>query len=322
MVREHRVGVALERLVASGVLSGDQRTAVLRAVDAEERAERAGAGRMIAEVVAYLGAGLIAAGVALFLGRAWSEVAQTGRVVLLLVVAGCAMAGGVLLAGGCDGVFRRVPIASAGRTRLAAVLLALAAGAVCGAVITAFGGHGDDGVEIAAAFAGFATAVLGYLLVPTVLGMVVTGAFGTGAVVSATSELFGYRSAWPGVLLLLFGALWSLLAWRRLFVAEWAGYLIGGAIAVGGAQTVTPGDSLWRPGLTALIGVLALALYALRREPVLVLGGAAAIAIAVAQTVAEYTDGGPVAASVVLAIGALVLTVGLVVLLTAPKRAG
>lgn len=322
MVREHRVGVALERLVAAGVISGEQRGAVLRAVDAEEYAERASAGRVIAEIVAYLGAALVAAGVALFLGRAWSDVAQTGRVVLLLVVAGCAAGGAVVLAGGCDGVFRRVPIASAGRTRLAAVLLVLAAGAVCGAVATAFGDGGGESAEIAASIAGLLVAVLGYLLVPSVLGMVAMGGFGLWSVVTATSELFDYRSVWPGVLLLLFGALWLVLAVARLFVAEWAGYLIGGLIAVVGAQSVTIGESPWRPVLTALVGVLCLVLYAVRREPVLVLGGAAAVAGAVAQAVADYTDGGPAAASLVLAIGAVVLTAGLVVLLVGSKQPG
>ncbi|WP_280221665.1 DUF2157 domain-containing protein, partial [Nocardia neocaledoniensis] len=163
MVREHRVGVALERLVAGGVISADQRGAILRAVDAEERAGRASAGRVLAEIVAYLGAGLVLAGLALFLGRAWTQVAQTGRVVLLLVVAGCAVGGAVVLAGGCDGVFRRVPIASAGRSRLAAVLVALAAGAVCGGGAAARGGGG--GGELAAARARGRRGVLGYLVV-------------------------------------------------------------------------------------------------------------------------------------------------------------
>ncbi|UGT53749.1 DUF2157 domain-containing protein [Nocardia asteroides] len=318
MVREHRVGVALERLVAGGVISADQRGAILRAVDAEERAGRAGAGRVLAEIVAYLGAGLVLAGLALFLGRAWTQVAQTGRVVLLLVVAGCAVGGAVVLAGGCDGVFRRVPIASAGRSRLAAVLLALAAGAVCGAVATALGD--GDGAEIAASVAGLLMALLGYLLVPSLLGMAVLGAFGVASVVNTTGEIFDYRSVWPGVLLMLLGALWFALAWARLLVAEWAGYLIGGLIAVGGAQTVAWGDSLWRPALTLLVGLACFTLYALRPEPVLVLGGAAAVAGAVAQTVAEHTDGGPAAASAVLALGAVVLTIGLIAALVGPRR--
>ncbi|MFC4125098.1 DUF2157 domain-containing protein [Nocardia rhizosphaerae] len=318
MGREHRVEVALERLVAAGVISADQRGAVLRAVDAEERAGHPGVGRVAAEVVAYLGAGLVTAGLALFLGRAWSEVAQTGRVVLLLVVAGCAVGGAVLLAGGCDGVFRRVPTASAARARLASVLLVLAAGAVFGAVLTAFGD--DDGPAIAATVAGLLIAVLGYLMVPNLLGMAAMGVFGVASIVLTTSVLLDHRSAWPGILLMLFGALWFALAWARRFVADWAGYLIGGMIAVGGAQTVTAGESPWRPGLTLLVGLVCLGLYGMRREPVLVLGGAAAVAVAVSQTVADYTTGGVAAASVVLAIGAVVLTVGLVVLLAGPDR--
>ncbi|MFC4377644.1 DUF2157 domain-containing protein [Nocardia halotolerans] len=315
MVREQRVTVALERLVTAGVISGEQRGAVLRAVHEQERAGRASGGRVAAEIVAYVGAGLVAAGLGLFLGTAWTQVAQTGRVVLLAVVAGCAIGGAVLLAGGCAGVFRRVPIASAGRVRLAAVLLALAAGAVCAAVATAVGqGRGDD-AQLPASIAGLLVAVLGYLLVPSVLGMVTVAAFGVASLVEATSQV---RSLWQGVILLLFGALWFGLAWRRVLVADWAGYVIGWLVLVLGAQSLTLGESPWRPAITGLVGVVCLALYVGRREAALVLGGGAAVAIAVGQAVADYTASGPAVASVVLGVGAVVLTVGLVVLLARP----
>lgn len=305
----------MERLVAAGVISGEQRGAVLRAVDEQERAGRATGARVAAEIVAYVGAGLIAAGLGLFVDTAWAQVAQSGRVVLLVVVAGSAVWAAVALAGGCAGVFRRVPIASAGRVRLAAVLLVLAAGAMCAAVGTAFGERHGDEAAIAASIAGLLVATLGYLLVPSVLGMLAMAGFGVASIMSVTSELLDVTAPWEGIVLMSFGALWFGLASARLLVAEWAGYLLGGVIALIGAQSVTFGESLWRPGLTALIGVLCLVLYALRRDAVLVLGGAAGIAIAVVQTVADHTSGGPVVASVVLAIGALVLTVGLVVLL-------
>lgn len=316
--------VALERLVASGVISGEQRGAVLRAIDEQDRTGRASAGRVAAEIVAYLGAGLVAAGLGLFVDKAWGQVAHSGRVVLLVVVAGCAMWGAVVLADGCVGVFRRVPIASAGRVRLAAVLLVLAAVAVTGAVATAFAGHHGDAPAIAASIAGLFVAILGYLLVPSVLGMVAMACFGVASILSATSELFDVRSPWQGIALMAFGALWFGLASARVLVADWVGYLLGGVIAVVGAQSVTFGESLWRPGLTALIGVLCFVLYAIRRDAVLVLGGAAGIAVAVVQVVADHTSGGPAVASVVLATGALVLTVGLVVLLArqGPGRPG
>ncbi|MFF2088471.1 DUF2157 domain-containing protein [Nocardia sp. NPDC058176] len=313
MAREYRVGTALERLVASGVISAEQRTAIVRAVDERERARRAPAGRVIAEIVAYLGAGLVAAGLVLFLDRAWIEIARTGRVVLLVVVAGCAIGGAVVLADGWRGVFRRVPIASAGRVRLAAVLLALAAGAVTGAVATAFDTRGPDW---AAPIAGLLVAVFGYLLVPSLLGMVVVAVFGVASIVEVTSGVFVARSPWQGIALLAFGAVWFALAAARLLVLDWAGYLIGGIVAVIGAQSVTLGESLWRPLLTGLIGVLCLAFHLFRREAVLVLGGATAVAIAVGQLVADYTDGGPAVASAVLGVGTVVLTVGVLVLNT------
>lgn len=308
--------VALERLVAAGMISGEQRAAVLRAVDEQERAGRASGGRVAAEIVAYVGAGLVAAGLGLFVDKAWAQVAQSGRVVLLVVVAGCAMWGAVALAGGCAGVFRRVPIAPAGRVRLAAVLVVLAAVAATGAVATAIGEQGG-----AAWAAGLVVATLGYLLVPSVLAMIAVAGFGVASIMGITTELFDVRAPWQGIALMLFGALWFGLAWARAVVAEWAGYVLGGVIAVVGAQSVTFGDSLWRPLLTGLIGVLCFVLYAIRRNGVLVLGGAAGIAVAVVQAVDGHTGGGPVVASVVLAIGAMVLTAGVVVLL-ARSRTG
>lgn len=321
MVGEDRLATALERLVASGVISAEQRGAVQRAVAEQERARRAPVGRVLAEIVAYLGAGLVAAGLVLFLDRAWVDIARSGRVVLLVVVAGCAVGGAVVLAGGCRGVFRRVPIASAGRVRLAAVLLALAAGSATGAVATALDGRGS-GADLVAAGAGLLVAVLGYLLVPSLLGMVTVVVFGVVTILEATSSTTELRSLWQGIALLAFGACWFGLALARRVVVEWAGYVLGGIVAVLGAQSVTVGDSPWRPVLTGAIGVLCLALYLVRREPALVLVGAAAAAIAVVQTVSEHTEGGPAAATMVLGIGAVVLTAGVLVLTTRPRGPG
>ncbi|KAF0848545.1 DUF2157 domain-containing protein [Nocardia caishijiensis] len=313
MVREHRVRVALERLVAGGVISGDQRDAVLRAVEEQDRARRAPAIRVVAEIVAYLGAGLVAAGLGLFLDRAWSDIADSGRVVLLAAVAGCSLGGAVVLAGGRAGVFRRVPLASAVRTRLAAALLLLAAGATSAVVATAFGERGDD-AEIAAVLAGLLVAILGYLMVPSLLGMIAVAGFGVATIAELTAET--HRALWQGVALMAFGAVWFGLAWARRLVVDWAGFLLGGLIALVGAQSVTLGESLWRPALTVLLGVLCLGAYLLRREPVLVVGGATCVALGVGQVVADNTTGGPAVASIVLAVGAVILTVGLVVLLS------
>ncbi|MEV0684195.1 DUF2157 domain-containing protein [Nocardia sp. NPDC050378] len=319
MVREHGVGVALERLVAGGVISGDQRAAVLRAVDEQERVGRAPTARVVAEIVAYLGAGLVAAGLGLFLDRAWADVADTGRVVLLAVVSGCSLGGAVVLAGGRPGLFRRVPIATAVRTRLASALLVLAAMATSGTVAITFGERGGD-AEIAALCAGLLVATLGYLMVPSLLGMVAIAGFGVATIVELTDGT--HRWLWQGVALMVFGAVWFGLAWARLLVLDWAGFVLGGLIATTGAQSVTLGESLWRPMLTGFVGVIFLGAYLLRREPVLVLGGSACIAIGVGQVVADNTSGGPAVASVVLAVGAIVLTGGLVATVVGPKRPG
>ncbi|GGK56043.1 DUF2157 domain-containing protein [Nocardia camponoti] len=298
------VAVAVERLVADGVLSPAQRDAVLHATEEARRDARPTFGRALAEAVAYLGAAIVFAGVVVLIDYGWDDLAQTGQVLLLVVAAGCSIAGGVVVVGGCRGIFRRVPIAPAGRVRLAAILFALGTCIGCAAVAIALDAA-DRESPAAVALTGLVLALLTYLMVPSVIGLALIG-----VAAGVTAAVLADYSHWTGALLLVIAAGWFAVAYRRVLVANWAGYLIGGVTGVVGAQALGEGESAWQPSVTAVVGLVALALAFARWEPVLVIGGAAALAIALGEVLFRTTDGG-------VGVPAIVITVGLIVLAVA-----
>lgn len=101
---ERSVGTALTRLVGQGVLTEEQRTAVLEAV-ARERSARASGGRWVAEVAAYAGAGLLLGGIVLLLGSSWEGLDRAAQVTALALVTVVLVAGGLALAGGPRALF-------------------------------------------------------------------------------------------------------------------------------------------------------------------------------------------------------------------------
>lgn len=320
MDRDEQLGAALTTMVTAGTLSREQADAVYAAVAERRRAGRSSPGRVAGEIGAYLGAGLVTAGLVLLLGRSWDELAPTGRVVTLLIVAGSAALGGVLLAGGTRALFRREPAPANVRTRLASVLFVLAAPACAGAVGAALA---DDRVtygEVWAAVAGFAVAALGYAALPSVLSMFATAIGGTATVIGL-GEILGFSDFGTGTALFVFGLLWFAATAARWFAAEWAGWLIAVTIGLFGAQIAGDGRAVgWAVGFSALVAVVCFALYAWRRVLMLALGGAAAVAVAVANAVDASVDG-PGGALVVLAVGAVALAVGGVVVATGGPRA-
>src|SRR5690606_1442140 len=139
-----RAPAALADLVRRGVRDETQLGAVVTALAKPE--PRPTPARLLAEIAAYAGAGLLLSGVVLVLAESWDDMAKLGRVVLFVLVAVGVTVAGVATAGGWSMLFRpawRRP-ASTGhtaRTRLAAVFFALAAvsiAAAAGAIL-------DDG---------------------------------------------------------------------------------------------------------------------------------------------------------------------------------
>ncbi len=313
-----RQAAALRDLVDTGVLTEDQRDAVLAALaEPDARPSRA---KVLAEIAAYTGAGLLLAGISLVLAASWEDLARTGRVVVLALITVVVAMIGVTVAGGPAGLFPstrgrgrtgdriRIP---ASRTRLAAVLFALTAALVAGTVGTAIEDGNTDSAWVYACITGLIAAVIGYLALPSLLGILVCAVLSAAVVSGVITDFAGLREGWPGFGILLLGLGWALLTRFGAFEERWAGYLVAVLFAIYGAQSSGDYESMvlayW---LTALVALLCFTGYLTDRSWVLVLGGAVALALAAAEAVCDWTDGSVGAAGAVLIVGALVLGAG------------
>ncbi|MGK8486103.1 DUF2157 domain-containing protein [Nocardia asiatica] len=303
MASEDRARTAIGRLVAEGVLTRDQADAVLAAL-AAERASAVARGKVLAEIAAYVGAGLLFGGIVLVAASSWEDLGRPVRVGLLAVVAAGLLLGGVLLTGISAG---RASAHSA-RARLAAALFALGSVALAGSVGTALEDGGSDAGWVFACSAGAVIAVLGYLALPSVVGMLVCACFVPAAVAGLLTEVIGLDDTWGSVAMLLLGGAWFALT--RLGAASdiRVGYLIAIVTSVAAAQSLD-GPS-WAYGITALVALVCFALYATQRSAVLVVGGGVAIAVAAGEAVSDWTGDSLGAAAVVVAIGAITLALG------------
>ncbi|MGO4614519.1 DUF2157 domain-containing protein [Nocardia sp. 2YAB30] len=315
MVSDDRAGAAVGRLVADGVLSREQADAVLAAL-AVERASVLTRGKVLAEIAAYLGAGLLFGGIFLVLASSWEDLGRPVRVGVLAVVAAGLLFGGVLLAGA---LFTR-PSVHSPRARLATVLFALASIALAAAVGTALEGGNFDAAWVFACAAGAVIAVLGYLALPSVLGMLVCACFVPAAVAGMLTDVFDLDDAWGSVAVLVLGGAWFALTRIGALLENRAGYLIAIVTSVAAAQSIDVGGRTWAYGLTALVAVVCFALYATERSAVLVIGGGVSIALASGEAVSEWTDDALGAAAVVVAIGAIMLAIGAFQLTRSHKR--
>jgi uncharacterized membrane protein YeaQ/YmgE (transglycosylase-associated protein family) len=197
------------------------------------------------------------------------------------------------------------------RTRLATVLFALTAALVAGTVGSAIEDGNTDSGWVYACIAGLIAAVVGYLALPSLVGILACAAFSAAVVSGVITDFAELRDGWPGFGVLLLGVVWGVLTRLGAFGERWAGYLIAVLFAVFGAQFAGEYDTMVIAYLlTALVAVLCFALYLTERSWVLVLGGAVAIAIAAAEAVWDWTDGSVAAAGTVLILGAVVLGAG------------
>ncbi|MEU7768363.1 DUF2157 domain-containing protein [Nocardia sp. NPDC049190] len=319
MVSDNRAGSAVARLVAEGVLSRSQADAVLAALAAEQSTAPT-RGKVLAEIAAYLGAGLLFGGIFLVMASSWENLGRLVRVGVLALVAAGLLFGGVALAGGLSRARSGPRGAHSVRTRLATVLFALASVAVAGAVGTALENGSADLALLFACLAGSVLAVFGYLAVPSVLGMITCACFVPAALVGLLTDVFDLDNVWGSVAVLLLGGLWFALTRAGVLAETWAGYLIAIVTSVAAAQSI---DGVGRTAaylLTALVAVVCFALYATARSVVLVIGGGMSIALAAGQAVSEWTDDALGAAGVVVVIGAIVLTFGAVQLTRSQKK--
>ncbi|MGW5387872.1 DUF2157 domain-containing protein [Nocardia sp. NPDC003963] len=309
-----RTPAALRDLVDRGVLDETQLTAVVTAL-AQPR-PRPTPARLLAEIAAYAGAGLLLSGLVLILVESWDDMARLGRVILFLLVAFGVTVAGIATAGGRSVLFRAAWRRGAGaphtaRLRLAMVLFALAAAAVAAAAGSAYDDGNTDTSWVLAAGGGLLAAVAGYAALPSLLGLLLCAGFGVGLVVGVLDEVLGIDDDWVGLGVLVLGLIWLALTRFGVVLEVWAGYLAGVALAVAGAQTVQAFDATRAPYvLTALVAVVCFGLYATDRSWVLVLGGAGALTLGAVEAVGDWTGESPGASGAILVIGAVILGIG------------
>ncbi|WP_433491775.1 DUF2157 domain-containing protein [Nocardia grenadensis] len=323
-----RAPAALRDLVEQGVLDETQLTAVVTALKQER--PRPTPARLLAEIAAYAGAGLLLSGLVLILVESWDDMAKLGRFALFALVAIGLIVAGVATAGGPSVLlrtaWRSIPdIGHTARTRLAVCLFVLAAVSVAAAAASIFdnGAAGSDTTWVWAAGAGLLAAAAGYAALPSLLGLLVCTGFSVALVVGVLDEVVELDDSWVGGGVLVLGVGWLGLTRTRVVLEVWAGYLAGVVLAVAGAQTVDAFDGRWPAyALTAVVAVVCFGLYATDRSWVLVLGGAAALTMAAVEAVADWTGESAGASGAILVIGAVVLGIGSYLLARSTKTAG
>ncbi|MBE2997130.1 DUF2157 domain-containing protein [Nocardiopsis sp. HNM0947] len=317
---------ALGRLVGQGVITRGQADAVASALEAAEG--RSGAKGRWAEVLGYVGGGLVLAAVFTFMATAWDVLDTGSRITLLAVVAAVLATAGFGMAGG-TALFRRTADPAPARRRIGGSLFALAALSTAFAAAEATGELLPSGVVPSAptwaAAAGFMVAVAGYSLLRSAPGQVAMWAmsaflvgFGVHEVVH---EFVGpgregfFSSGWPiassvaGAGLLLLGAVGIALAVAGVLREQGTAVGLGSVTAYTGALLLeTPLDHVAELVVAAgLFTLFALWRSGARGSGSALVFGVIAATIAVPRLVWELTDGRVSAAGTLLVAGAVLL---------------
>jgi hypothetical protein len=245
----------------------------------------------------YLGVTLLIGGLLVLLGQYWFVFTEAATASLLAVLAVVSGGLGLVVAGGP----RNLPMLAIGRhsrrRAVAGSLFAVTAGCAAGAAGVLADGH----AWLAGGAVGLVVAVIAYLTLPTVTGLVVGIGFGALLLLSTVDEMSVPTPLTVGFSLLGLGTLIATLSVAGLIRQRELGLSLGALIALAGAQQpmARPATVSWAGGLTLAVGVACLAIY--RELPVTVLlpAGVAGVSVAVLETTWQHTSG-PVGAGVTL----------------------
>jgi uncharacterized membrane protein (UPF0136 family) len=296
--------MALRQLSSEGVLTAEQAAAVRAALG------RVGVGlpvapltHRLAEVLGYLGGGLMLGGAALLVATAWQELSLPARTVLLLTVSAALVVAGMVIAGGPRAL--RAPGAHPARLRVTEVLFALAAGTCA---LTA-GTVATSNQVLWAAAVGLGVAVAGYLVVPSVPGVVAAAVLSTITVHQVVLDVIGADARGLAAAYVLLGLVWGALAAAGVIAQPWAGFSAGATIALMGAQhpVGNPEWAGWAYALTAAVALTCFLAYLRARSPVLLVAGIVGITIAVPEAIWDWTNGAVGGAAIALVAGAVLL---------------
>ncbi|MFR9728715.1 DUF2157 domain-containing protein [Saccharopolyspora sp. MS10] len=312
---------ALERLVERGTLDQEQADAV-RAEFAAEPAPRRGG---LWEVLGYAGGALVLGGAALLLGMSWEDLSRTARVGLLAAASALLIAVGLGVAGSPTGVRGLALAEPSPRSRIVAVLFALASGTTAMAVGSALEDVAAVDEDLVASAAGLLVAVAGCAVLPSVPGLLASGAFGWwGALLLAGVEpvegVFGDGQLVEMVLLIALGLVWAALSAGGVLerpgrdragrVRRDVGFGIAAATALSGAQWTIAGHQAWSYAVTFVLAVACFAAFLRVRATVLLVFGVLGVTVAVPEAVYDWTGGALSGPLIVLLVGAVLLGVG------------
>lgn len=297
----------------------EEATGVLDTMSAGESLRTMTLRHLLAEVAGYLGVAFVVAAVAVFVAPRWLDLSLATRLGLLACTALVLGAAGLTL-GIAGGGLRGLRAASGAlRRRLVSVLLtggAVAGAATATVALLDWAERGPTSREAYVGVGGFLTlaalAALGYAVAPTLVGQLAV------AVGLAYGSVFVWQvldlatvGRITGTLMVL-GVGWLALAEAGVWREQLPARLLGAAFVLAGAQALLPDHPTWCYVLTAVAGVLAFALYAVRRAwPYLALG-VVAVTLAVPEALLDWTTGSVGTALALLAAGVTLLVSSLV----------
>jgi hypothetical protein len=245
-------------------------------------------------------------GVALFVGTSWDTLSRGARTGLLatfavaFVIAGIAVAGPSVLTRG-----RRDDGLGAARRRIAGALFGLATVPAGMATAMAVDTHS----LLTGALVALVVAVGGFVLLPSVPGVLATAVTSVVAVAALAQDAFHGGALAAGLALLALGVVWIVLALTGEVAPRPLALTIGAAVALVGAQQPMGGRNtvIWAYVLTLAVAVACFLLYRWRRSVVLLVAGVAGVTLAVPEAVADMANGALSGAAVLLIAGAVLV---------------
>jgi len=307
MTREPPVPEILRRLVDEAVLSPEQAAEVehaLRDASATHRPRIPWA-----EIAGYLGGALVLVGTALLVATSWDGWSEPARTAATATATLILVGAGVVAARGFAALLTARHRPSSARLRVTAALLALAAGTTA---ITVGVALPDDAGSAGAALAcgsGAALAVAGYVLVPSVIGLLTATGLLLATVLAGLDATIGTTPLRGGLAVVAAGLLIAGLALTEVLPHRLTGLGLGAALALFGAQqplgehrTVVVAYVL-----TFALGTGFLVLHLWARTWLLLVAGVAGITLAVPEAVWDLTDGTAGGAVLVLTAGVVLL---------------
>lgn len=322
MTSETRTRAVVDGLVSAGLLDADRRAAaatVVRSALREDTTSPALSGslrRRMAEVAGYVGGAFVVGAALLFLGATWDDLGLGEQVGVLFGIAVLLVAAGAALTASAGGVASIRQHAEAVRRRLASVLFTGAAGsAAFGVGLLLEDGMANDELGVTlAALTGLLVALAGYAVAPTTVGQLGIAVPALVAIPMGLSALHtdSSSSVPVGLLVLLLGVVWLVLAelgrWNEVLSAR----VIGCAVALVGAQIPVFDDQQWVAYVaTAVVGAASFWAYVVTRAWPYLAAGVVGVTLAVPEALSDWFDGALGAAGVLLATGVTLLLAAL-----------